>query len=159
MLAEVGFPTAGDRPTAPCPAGSSSGWPSPACSLLRPGLLLLDEPTANLDPVGAAEVRSTLAALADHRGPDRQPLSMIIVEHRVAEVLPLVNRVVVLSDDGGIASDGRPETILERHGSTLAARGVWVPGHPAARRQATSPPGDPMLLAEGVGYRYPDAST
>ncbi|HEX6446551.1 MAG TPA: ABC transporter ATP-binding protein, partial [Streptosporangiales bacterium] len=54
----------------------------------RPGLLLLDEPTANLDPDGAARLRATVGSLVSGRS-----TTMLLVEHRVAEWLPHVDRV------------------------------------------------------------------
>ena len=64
-LRRVGFPL---RPrTGPpprCPAANSSGSRWPACSRCGPDLLLLDEPTANLDPAGAALVRAAIARRA-----------------------------------------------------------------------------------------------
>lgn len=98
---------------------------------LRPGLLLLDEPTANLDPPGAALIRDAIAAAV---GPET---TLIIVEHRVAEAVPLVDRVVVLDPGGGVRADGTPESIFAAYGDELAAEGVWVPGFPAASRVAS----------------------
>src|SRR3954471_8907848 len=69
---------------------------------LRPALLLLDEPTANLDPPGAALVREAIARAQD------AGTTLILIEHRVTEALPLVDRVVVLEPGGGIRADGSP---------------------------------------------------
>src|SRR5690606_21074056 len=52
----------------------------------------------------------------------------VLVEHRVAEWLPLMTRVVVLEPGGGAVADGPPEEVLGTHGERLAAAGVWVPG-------------------------------
>jgi energy-coupling factor transport system ATP-binding protein len=51
---------------------------------------------------------------------------MVLVEHRVAAVVPLVDRVVVLSPTGVVA-DGVPEKVFTEHGAVLAEQGVWVP--------------------------------
>ncbi|GAB3860876.1 hypothetical protein GCM10027610_102530 [Dactylosporangium cerinum] len=61
---------------------------------LRPRLLLLDEPTANLDPDGAQLVRAALGkALHD------VDATMVLVEHRLADALTLVDRVVTLGPE------------------------------------------------------------
>jgi len=58
--------------------------------LHHPDILLLDEPTTNLDPVSAAEVRQLLAQLHD------QGKTMIIVTHRLEEVQKLPGRVAIM---------------------------------------------------------------
>jgi energy-coupling factor transport system ATP-binding protein len=122
-------------------------------------LLLLDEPTASLDPEGAALVRQALA-----RSLRGERATLVIVEHRVAEALPLIDRVVALSPGGGVLADGSPDEVLGRHGGELADLGIWVPGHHpagAARPQrAPGPrhtPGPSLLTARDLGYRYPGA--
>src|SRR5213078_920820 len=85
-------------------------------------LLLLDEPTANLDPAGAALIRAGIARAQDTE------TTLIIVEHRVAEALPLVDRVIVLEPAGGVRADGPPAEIFRTEGDRLADEGVWVPG-------------------------------
>ena len=68
---------------------------------------------------------------------------MVLVEHRVADVLDLVDRVVVLEPGGGVVADGPPGPVFARHGTALAAAGVWVP------------PGDKLLDQAGEGTTPP----
>jgi len=144
-LRRVGFPYHRDRPTAALSGGEQQRLALSGVLALRPRLLLLDEPTANLDPAGAEMVRAAIAAGLD------ADTTLILVEHRVAEALPLVNRVVVLSPGGGVDVDGPPEAVFGAHGERLAAAGVWTPGHPVTPRRARRGPGAPLLTAEGAG--------
>jgi energy-coupling factor transport system ATP-binding protein len=147
-LRRVGFPYPLDRSTAALSGGEQQRLALAGVVALRPDLLLLDEPTANLDPDGAALVR---AALGTALRPDT---TLILVEHRVAEALPLVDRVVVLEAGGGVRADGPPAEIFAREGDTLAAAGVWVPGRTVAPQRAAGPPGDALLRAEDLGFSY-----
>jgi len=100
---------------------------------MRPGLLLLDEPTANLDPGGVVEVRDAVERVLARTG-----ATLVVVEHRVEVWWKLVDRVVVLAPGGGVLADGTPDEVLAREGAALAASGVWVPGHtpePPVRRR------------------------
>ena len=92
---------------------------------MRPGLLLLDEPTANLDPAGVIEVRDAVAAALARTG-----ATLIVVEHRVAVWQDLVDRVVVLAADGGVLADGPPDAVLADRTTELRRAGVWLPGQP-----------------------------
>jgi energy-coupling factor transport system ATP-binding protein len=109
--------------------------------VMRPGLLLLDEPTANLDPVGVDEVRDAVGRLVDDRR-----TTLVVVEHRIDTWLPLVDRVVVLAPSGGIVADGPPSSVFSEHGAELAALGAWVPGisHGLVPRPSPSPGGDAL---------------
>ena len=118
-----------------------------------PGLLMLDEPTANLDPDGAAEVRSVArpGARATRR-------DAVLVEHRVEESLPLVDRVVVLEAGGGVVADGPPRDGLSRR----TARGWPRPGSgcrtsPPAAPHAPRPPAarDARDRRATPTFRYP----
>ncbi|WIM97764.1 ABC transporter ATP-binding protein [Actinoplanes oblitus] len=129
-LTRVGFPYRNDRPTHALSGGEAQRLALAGVIAPRPGLLLLDEPTANLDPAGAALIRDAVRRAA---GPDT---TLIIVEHRVAEALPLVDRVVVVEPGGGVRADGAPEAIFAACGDELADEGVWVPGRPVAARQS-----------------------
>ena len=92
---------------------------------MRPGLLLLDEPTASLDPDGVREVREAVGRVLEATG-----ATLIVIEHRVAVWQDLVDRVVVLAPGGGLLADGPPDRVLREQGAALAAAGVWVPGFP-----------------------------
>ena len=153
-LHRVGFGYGRDRPTAALSGGEQQRLALAGTLALRPGLLLLDEPTANLDPAGAALIRSAITRALD------ADTTLIIVEHRVAEALTLVDRVVVLEPGGGVRADGPPGTVFPAHGDRLAAEGVWVPGHPIAPRQAVTGPGDPLVRADAVSlqHRLPPAT-
>lgn len=126
---------------------------------LGPSLLLLDEPTSALDPEGAALVRAAL-----HRVLASSGVTLVLVEHRVSEVLDLVDRVVVLAPGGGVVADGSPAAVFAEHGSALARAGVWVPGRPpraggASPRVTVLPPAPPQpgeaaLAARSVVVRH-----
>ncbi|WP_439564742.1 ATP-binding cassette domain-containing protein [Microcella sp.] len=115
---------------------------------MRPAALLLDEPTAQLDPDGVREVAAAVAALVADRG-----LTLVVVEHRVDVWAPLVDRVVVL-DAGRVVADGPVADVLRAQGERLAERGVWVPGrgpeHPAASIAAA---GAELLRATGLAVQ------
>ncbi len=75
-----------------------------------PDVLLLDEPTASLDPVAARNVRRTLAGLAQDR--DR---TVVLCTHDLAEAEALCDRVVVLAN-GRVVAQGSPAELAAAHG-------------------------------------------
>ena len=111
---------------------------------MGPGALVLDEPTANLDPQGTTELFATLADLC--RDSNR---SLLLVEHRLDDILALIDRVVVLDESGTGALTGPPREIFERHAATLDQLGVWVPQ--VARLAALFPGAKaPLTIAEAA---------
>ena len=107
---------------------------------MRPGLLLLDEPTANLDPAGVLGVRDAVGRSLDKTG-----ATLVVVEHRVAVWKDLVDRIVVLQPgsaaDSAVLLDGPPDRVLEQGRDVLIGAGVWVPGHVPATRARRRPAG------------------
>ena len=150
-LAAVAFPYPDDRRTDALSGGEKQRLALAGAIALGPTLLLLDEPTANLDPDGAAQVRETIASLvADRRR------TLIVVEHRLAEIVPLVERVVVIEAGAGVVADGAPADVFAREGARLARHGVWVPGIPVPRAQRRGEISAEVLAsARGLAFRYP----
>jgi len=150
-LAAVDFPYGVDRPTHALSGGEQQRLALAGTLALQPGLLMLDEPTANLDPDGAAEVRSVVARVVERLG-----ATFILVEHRVDESLPLVDRVVVIVAGGGVVADGPPREVFREHGARLADSGVWVPDRPpAAPPRRDRPRPETLVIADRAGFRYP----
>ncbi len=122
-LDQVGLPVDRARPTAHLSGGQRQRLALAGVLALRPATLLLDEPTAMLDPGGAAR----LAEVVDERL-RATGAGCLVVEHRVSLWLDVVDRVVVLDRGGGVAADGAPREVIAARGEDLAAAGVWVPG-------------------------------
>ena len=73
--------------------------------VMQPEILLLDEPTSQLDPIAASEFISTLKKLNNELG-----ITVILAEHRLEEVFPIANKVIVM-DNGKILNAGTPREV------------------------------------------------
>ncbi|WP_248146168.1 ABC transporter ATP-binding protein [Microbacterium aoyamense] len=94
-----------------------------ACALaMGSPLLVLDEPTANLDPRGIEEVYAALAELV--AAGDR---AILLVEHNLDAAVGFVDRVVVLDASGTVVADGSVDAVLRARAEDLHAMGVWLP--------------------------------
>ena len=94
-----------------------------ACALaMGSPLLVLDEPTANLDPQGIDEVYAALADVVS--AGDR---AIVLVEHNLDAAVGLVDRVVVLDHDGRLVADGPTDIVLRHRAGELHELGVWLP--------------------------------
>lgn len=87
---------------------------------MEPKVLILDEPTAGLDPVG---VESILGNIRDYH--KAQNATIILVSHSMEEVARSVDRLVVVND-GKIPFQGAPREVFA-HGDELEAMGLGVP--------------------------------
>lgn len=145
-LRAVGLDVPRDHPTAALSGGQKQRLALAGALAMRPGLLLLDEPTANLDPAGAVAVRDAVVEAASRTG-----ATLVVVEHRVALWAEHIDRVVVLGSDGGVLADGSAERVFGAHGAALTEAGVWVPDVPVAidPRPRTGT-GEVLLSADAV---------
>ena len=114
---------------------------------MRPGVLLLDEPTANLDPDGVTQVVDAVRDVLD-----TYHSTMVLVEHRAGPWIDMIDRVVVLGletdeqqsariaqqgdeeevDRGGfkrtvVVADGTPDEVFRDPGLDFAELGIWLP--------------------------------
>ncbi len=121
---------------------------------LEPSILVLDEPTASLDLPGTRQVLETLRAMREQLG-----LTIVLVEHRLGEVAPLVDRVIVL-DEGRVDADDAPgrvladEARLQQWGLRAHSRDLGTPW--PALVQPQTPPGEvaPLVTLNDVAAGY-----
>jgi energy-coupling factor transporter ATP-binding protein EcfA2 len=101
-----------DHPTSALSGGQKQRLALAGILAMRPGLILLDEPTANLDPAGVLEVRDAVGRCLDKTG-----ATLVVVEHRVSVWKDLVDRIVVLQPgsaaDPAVLLDGPPDRVLD----------------------------------------------
>jgi energy-coupling factor transport system ATP-binding protein len=105
-----------DRPTHALSGGELQRVALAASLAGRPRLLLLDEPTSQLDPVAGDELLGVLRRLNEEWG-----TAILLAEHRLERCLPAADRVVELRD-GRIVADEPPRTWLARTRATPAAQ-------------------------------------
>ena len=91
---------------------------------MRPGVLILDEPTAGLDPAGCRQILDNICAYRKKTGS-----TVIIVSHNMDDAARLADRIVVF-DHGSIVMDGTPEQVFSKP-EELSAIGLSIP-HAAA---------------------------
>lgn len=113
---------------------------------LEPEVLFLDEPTALLDPEGTRQVWDTLKR-------NEAGKTIVIVEHKIDEIVDWVDRVLVMGPNGDWLADGKPSEVFSSCRELLADYGIWHPGiweqhlrnksqlhqHDEARESAVSP--------------------
>ena len=75
--------------------------------VMCPSVLVLDEPTSQLDPIATSEFLKTLEKINRELG-----TTVIIAEHQLEEIFPVSDRVIVM-DEGKIIADGNPEKVIE----------------------------------------------
>lgn len=73
--------------------------------VMQPSVLILDEPTSQLDPIAAQEFLKILEKVNRELG-----ITVILTEHRLEDAFPMSDRVVVM-DEGKIIADGTPENV------------------------------------------------
>jgi energy-coupling factor transport system ATP-binding protein len=104
-----------------------------------PAVLVLDEPTANLDPAGAAALFGRLTELRAARR-----TTIVLVEHRADLAWPLADLVLALDATGSPIALGTPAKLRSRSGKRLAREGIWLPGDGSTGTALPPPPaGEP----------------
>lgn len=96
-----------ERPLAELSGGERQRVAIAAALALRPTILILDEPTSQLDPKSAEDVLNALARLNSDLG-----LTVIVAEHRLERVLPFADQLLFLSGQGQAPLLDDPRTVL-----------------------------------------------
>ena len=110
---------------------------------MRPGVLILDEPTAGLDPAGCRQILENVAAYREKTGS-----TVILVSHNMDDAARVAERLIVF-DHGRVAMDGSPEQVFAEP-EKLIGIGLNVP-HAAAIAMALRRRGVPL---EGSIYTH-----
>lgn len=116
---------------------------------VRPEIIVLDEPTAQLDPVGKTEVLQTMRDL------NREGYTIIVAEHEIEALATFADRIIVLNQ-GEIIAEGRSRAVLTMV-SDLKQIGVDPPSvtelcYILSNGVKASGEGMPITLEEGVSY-------
>ena len=159
-----------------------------AALAFRPKILLLDNPTAELDPIGKEDVLSTIARLNDEYG-----ITIVIIDQDLHEIIPYAHRLAIL-DGGKITLLGSPEDVLDQAtllreigiklpdvtevGYQLRKRGRWTGRLPvtleSTQKQLTillehikprtippresTPLGEPLIIGKDIEFSYPNGA-
>jgi energy-coupling factor transport system ATP-binding protein len=117
----VGLDGFGDRSIFDLSGGQKQRVSVAAVLAARPRLLVLDEPTANLDPAGMAEIFAVLERLNREAG-----TTIVMVEHRVDELADRVSRVLMM-DRGSMVFDGTPREAFSRRRAAHSEENDAIP--------------------------------
>jgi branched-chain amino acid transport system ATP-binding protein len=112
-LALVGLADRADEPAGTLSQGQLKRLEMARALAARPSLLLLDEPFAGLGPAELPVISALLRRL------HAEGMTLVIIEHKLRELMPLVGRVAVL-DYGVVIAQGPPEVVV-RDPRVLAA--------------------------------------
>ncbi len=112
----------------------------------KPGILVLDEPTANLDPGAATAFFLQLARL-------RQvgTTTIVLMEHRPEEAWQLADQVLALDGEGRPIDLGTPREVLARSRDAMTAAGIWLPPVGRTPRRRRSEPAPPVVAEAPLG--------
>ena len=113
--------------------------------VMQPELLILDEPTAQLDPIAAADFIAALRRLCSDMS-----ITILIAEHRLEDVVPLCDRLLVM-DGGRLIADDPPSRVI----ADLRDRSDIICGMPAASRLYAQLKGEgscPLTVREGRSF-------
>lgn len=120
VLETVGLPGLEDRSPFELSGGQQQRLAIAASLAMRPRILVMDEPTSNVDPIGKEEIFAVAAKLNKER-----KMTVIMAEHEVEVMAAYADRIIVL-DKGAIVLNGPPHEVFG-HVETLEGIGLRVP--------------------------------
>lgn len=120
-LEAVGLSGLMDRDTYTLSGGQKQRLAIASALMLEPDVLVLDEPTSELDPLGKDQVFEILESLRALR-----TITVIVIEHEVDRLARLADRIIVI-DHGEIVADGTPLDVLGTPGARERTAGERLP--------------------------------
>ncbi len=121
-LAEAGLDGLGRRRSRRLSGGQQQRLALAGVLAALPGLLVLDEPTANLDPPGAEAFLERVRALRWTR-----MTTVVLIEHRVEQAWSMADLVLALDVHGRPIDVGPPRAVAERSARRMHEAGIWLP--------------------------------
>lgn len=149
-LDQVGIFDLADRSPMTLSGGEQQRLAIASILVMQPKLIVLDEPTAQLDPSGSRQVLDVLASMAADHG-----TTIVLVEHKLEWLAHHADRVILLSK-GSIEADGPPDQVLASEAA--ASISVRQTRYSLAARKAVESglmPGNkviPVTLEQAVGF-------
>ena len=117
---------------------------------MQPELLILDEPTSQLDPIAASDFLNTVRKINTELG-----TTVIITEHRLEDIFPYADRAIVM-EGGKVTADGSPRDtgrlLFEQKSPMFAAMPTPVRVYYSALGQATPAENCPLTVREGRNW-------
>jgi ABC-2 type transport system ATP-binding protein len=107
LLARVGLAQAADRKVHGFSVGMKQRLGIAAALISRPRLVILDEPTSGMDPIGIQEIRHLIRELSDKDG-----VTVVLASHQLEEVSRLCDRVAIMHQ-GSLRAEGMVATLLK----------------------------------------------
>jgi energy-coupling factor transporter ATP-binding protein EcfA2 len=161
-LAQVGLPKFEKRRLDSLSGGEAQRIALACLLAMAPPVLILDEPTANLDPASTREFFAHLAGL-------RSSHTILLIEHKLDACLHLADRVILLDGHGRLIVVAKPERVFAEYRDVIIETGSWLPGDllsPEMAKPGLSHPLAPATMAElpavrieDVTFAYPDSAS
>jgi len=89
---------------------------------MNPKIVIFDEPTSNLDPLGTNNFFSIIREMSKER-----TKTIILIEHKVDDIIDILDRIVVMNREGKVVDVGLPREIIEKILEKHRELGIWIP--------------------------------
>ena len=150
LLERVGLTEAAGRKVKGFSVGMHQRLGVAAALLGRPSMVILDEPTSGMDPMGINEMRALIRSLADRDG-----VTVVLASHQLAEVQKICDRVAILNK-GRLAAKGKVSELIGGAGGERLRLAVSDPAAVAAAVGASAEVQDQAVVVSLTRAEAPD---